>query len=154
MLPSVVAKCLYRKLNRCSSDYKLIHSVCYGSIRVLRPEIFTGGASQLRYISGSAYLYDKSKAKDSKSPQSDKSHQKVISQSATGDIIVKTETDANKVVTKVTIEKNPTQNQEPLPQQVVAAPPGIMLTNKLNLNVKVKLDYSVYLFVLQSRKGF
>lgn len=124
MLPSVVAKCLYRKLNRCSSDYKLFHSVCIGSSRVIRPEIFIGETSPLRYLSGSAYLFDKSETKDATSPKSNQSHQKVISQSATGDIVVKTETDANKVVTKVTIERNPTQNQEHLSKQVMAAPPG------------------------------
>lgn len=128
MLPSVVTKCLYRKLHRCSSDYKWLHSVCHGSSRVFRPEILTGESSSLRYISGSAYLFDKSNAKDAiSSPQSDKPHEKVISQSATGDIIVKTETDANKVVTKVTIEKNQAKSKE---HQVIAAPPGIRLTLK------------------------
>lgn len=123
MLPSVVAKCLYRKLNRCSSDYKFFHSVCYGSTRVQRSQIFAGDTtSPWRFISGSAYYYENSKPKDAASHQSDKSHQKVISQSATGDIIVKTETDANKMVTKLTIEKNLSQDEEN--KHAVTAPPG------------------------------
>ncbi|XP_026326459.1 zinc transporter 9 isoform X2 [Hyposmocoma kahamanoa] len=52
------------------------------------------------------------------SKEKDKIAQSVIKQNAVGDIVVKTETDVNKVVTKVTIEKKPAEGQAEQPPTV------------------------------------
>lgn len=102
MLPSIVSKTL--KLSSRSSDYTF-RSFFYGASRVLQQEFYNADTKGFwRCIHTSTYFYDK--PADINIPQISKQSEKVITQSATGDIIVKTETDANKVVTKVTIEKN------------------------------------------------
>ncbi|CAD0198796.1 unnamed protein product [Chrysodeixis includens] len=123
MLPSVAAKCFYRKLSRHSIEIKYLHTLCFGTPKILRHDFFIEGRELGRCVSTTAYLFDNPKSKSALAPEkptSDGSNvQKVIKQSVTGDIIVKTESDANKVVTKVTIEKNK------LPPKETPSPPGI-----------------------------
>lgn len=123
MLPSIVAKTLYRKLRGRSSDYKFrnFSNICYGATRVLRQELYNADSrGSWRCIHSSTYFYDKPKASDIQSLPTDNKSEQIIKQSATGDIIVKTETDANKIVTKVVIEKS----QGASPSTTSTAPPG------------------------------
>ncbi|PZC75863.1 hypothetical protein B5X24_HaOG205565 [Helicoverpa armigera] len=110
MLPSVAAKCFYRNLSRHSIEIKYLYSLCSGAPRVWRQGIFHDGKDRWRCVHTSSYLLDKPKSKNAlqseKPPAATEKANQVIKQSVTGDIIVKTETDANKIVTKVTIEKS------------------------------------------------
>lgn len=124
MLPSVAAKCFYRNLSRHSYDIKYLHSLCFAAPRIFRQGIFHEGKELWRCVHSSAYLLDKPKSKNAlqtekASPASENAN-KIIKQSVTGDIIVKTETDDSQVVTKVTIEKTkppdkPADAPEPKP---------------------------------------
>lgn len=110
MLPSVAAKCFYRNLSRHSIEIKYLHSLCFAAPKLFRQDIFHEGKTLWRCVHTSAYLLDKPKVSNNplemeKASPDSKTANKVIKQSITGDILVKTETDANKVVTKVTIEK-------------------------------------------------
>lgn len=123
MLPSIVTKCLYRKLNRSSSNYNFFHSVGTGSKRVQSELIKVNKTTHRRWISASSFYYEKNKSPDkAAAPKSAASpSQRIISQSATGDIVVKTETDANKEVTKITIERPPQAKPHP---SISTPPPG------------------------------
>lgn len=122
MLPSVAAKCFYRKLGRYSSEIKYFDILCFGGstgisqslgVRVVKNKVLS------KFIYTSAYFGDKSKSFEAKElSNSEKDAHKIIKQSPTGDIIVKTETDSQKVVTKVTIEKS----QPPVVNQAVSQP--------------------------------
>lgn len=109
MLPSVAAKCFYRNLSRHSIEIKYLHSLCFAAPKIFRQHIYHERKALWRCVHTSSYLLDKPENnamhKEKGSPDS-KTANKVIKQSVTGDIIVKTETDDNKVVTKVTIEKS------------------------------------------------
>lgn len=65
------------------------------------------------------------------SKEKDKIAQSVIKQNAVGDIVVKTETDVNKVVTKVTIEKKPAEGQAEQPPTGKALYCTLFLNNNL-----------------------
>lgn len=123
MLPSIAVKYLYRKLGRRAVEFKHLHTIYFGSKRILQQEIANVDKKFWKYINTSVHVYDKSNAKDAKkyteSP-SLKENQKIIKQSATGDIVVKTETNEDNVVTKVTIEKSTAT--KPPPKQPVPAP--------------------------------
>ncbi|XP_026747209.1 zinc transporter 9 [Trichoplusia ni] len=110
MLPSVAAKCFYRNLSRHSIEIKYLHTLCFGTPKILRHDFFIEGRELGRCVSTTAYLFETPKSKSApileKAAPEANTEEKVIKQSVTGDIIVKTESDANKVVTKVTIEKN------------------------------------------------
>lgn len=125
MLPSVAAKCFYRNLSRHSIEIKYFHTLCFGTPKILRHDFFIEGRKKGRCVSTTAYMFEKPKSKSAPVPEKATPEannvEKVIKQSVTGDIIVKTESDANKVVTKVTIEKNK------LPVKEVPTPPGIIL---------------------------
>lgn len=120
MLPTAVAKYFCRELSRRSTDFKHINSLC---ARIVRQELFNRNVNNRRFFVTSKYFYGSSEPKDKKNE--DQSPDKVISQSATGDIVVKTETNADKVVTKVTIEKI-----QPVPESAIT-PPGTYA--KLNI---------------------
>lgn len=120
MLPSVAAKCLYRNIGRHSIEIKYLHSLCFVTPKILRQDILFESKELWRFVNTSAYLFDNPKSKNAPIPEKvlaeNENVQKIIKQSVTGDIIVKTETDTNKVVTKVTIEKTKT------PEKPVAQP--------------------------------
>ncbi|XP_037297204.1 zinc transporter 9 [Manduca sexta] len=127
MLPSIAAKCLYRKIGRRSGELKYFHSICFETPVMLRIEgLWTfNNKGFSRCINTSAYYSDKSNPNSTNEIiNGNKDAQKIIKQSPTGDIIVKTETDSkmNKVVTKVTIEKKdktkPPPDKQGAPQPV------------------------------------
>lgn len=123
MLPSIAIKCLFRKLGRRPDDIKCLHTLYLGNRRVLQQKFSFADKTFLRYVNTSIHVYDKSNAKDAKDYKENtsvKDEHKIIKQSATGDIIVKTETDVDKVVTKVTIEKS--QEATSTPKQPTPAP--------------------------------
>lgn len=132
MLPSVAAKCFYRKLSRHSIEIKYLHSLCFGAPKIFRRDIIHESKELWRYVHSSAYLLDKTKSKNvvasEKVAAENENVNKVIKQSPTGDIIVKTETDANKVVTKVTIEKLKPPDK---PADVPPPKPGYILLNPI-----------------------
>lgn len=124
MLPSFAFKHLYRKLGRRSVEIKQLHTLYFGNTRLLQQEFSVIDKHFWRYINTSIHLSDKSNAKDAKTYDerpSPKEDVKVIKQSATGDIVVKTESDVNNVVTKVTIEKSSVGT---LPPKQPAPSPG------------------------------
>lgn len=123
MLPSIAIKCLFRKFGRRPDDIKCLHTLYLGNRRVLQQKFSFADKTFLRYVNTSIHVYDKSNAKDAKDYKENtsvKDEHKIIKQSATGDIIVKTETDVDKVVTKVTIEKS--QEATSTPKQPTPAP--------------------------------
>ncbi|XP_013185876.1 proton-coupled zinc antiporter SLC30A9, mitochondrial [Amyelois transitella] len=119
MIPTLVVKCLYRKLGRRTVELKQFHSMINVLPNTYRHDAFRVADTKLwRHINTTAYIREKSKpVKDVKIQDKvvtkGDSTEKVIKQSATGDIIVKTETDVNKIVTKVTIEKTDTKAVPP-----------------------------------------
>ncbi|XP_050342219.1 zinc transporter 9 [Nymphalis io] len=118
-----VASNFYRKFGRQYSQLKYYNSLCIGSYRIVHRESFfaTNMNQKLnRSISTSAIFNDKIEGKDSKDVMdklnpSDvaKDTKNSLKNKSLGDIIVKTETDADNVITKVTIEKaKPKEIQE------------------------------------------
>ncbi|CAG9792013.1 unnamed protein product [Diatraea saccharalis] len=116
MLPSVAIKCFYQKLGTRPAEFKHLHTVYSSHVKVLKD--FYVDKKTIRYINTSINVFNKSNDHADKSAL--KTDHKVIKQGATGDIIIKTETDENKVVTKLTIEKS--QPITPPPNQTAASP--------------------------------
>ncbi|CAH0397484.1 unnamed protein product [Chilo suppressalis] len=120
MLPSLAVKWFYRKLSRSPAEFKYLHTLNSSNLKALQD--FCVDKKIWRYVNTSIHVYDKSNPKDVKvyaDKSAVKTDHKIIKQGATGDIIIKTETDDN-VVTKVTIEKLqattlPTKPKEPAP---------------------------------------
>ncbi|KAJ0179371.1 hypothetical protein K1T71_005083 [Dendrolimus kikuchii] len=144
MLPSVAAKCFLKKLGRRSYEFKFFQRLC--SVTVARHISFdsmglNSNKEVWRTVATSSRCYDKSKAKDAKQPVINKNDDSIIKQSPTGDIIVKTETNSDKVVTKVTIEKN-----KP-PAQKTAAPQPV----KKRLLIDLSASYTERNFITPMR---
>lgn len=120
MLPSGVAKCFLKKISRKSYEFKYFQTLCYRPSSIRRIEFFLSNSKgTTRPLSINSSNYDKSKLNGTKIPQVNKSAETIIKQSPTGDIIVKTETNSDKVVTKVTIERNnPVSEKSKTPQPV------------------------------------
>lgn len=120
-LYSTAARGAYRKLSRGSVGFKFLSSKQSNVPRGLREDfvLLLCNKKFAKYIHTSASnnekilpregLNDAPGSKESK--EKEKIAQSVIKQNAVGDIVVKTETDVNKVVTKVTIEKKPVDGQ-------------------------------------------
>lgn len=128
MLPSAVAKCFFKKFGRRSYEFKYFQTLCCAgvshNIQIDSLSIFSS-KDIWRTITTSSEFNDKNKAKDAKQPDINKSSDTLIKQSPTGDIIVKTETNSDKV-TKVTIEKS-----KPSTQKTGAPQPGTSIINSL-----------------------
>lgn len=127
MLPTLVIKCFYRKLGTKTVELKQLHSMCNVLSKPFRHDAFRTADTKLwRHINTTSYIREKNKtanATDVSDKVANKGDvtNKVIKQSATGDIVVKTETDVDKVVTKVTIEK---AAKEAAPSTPPPKPPG------------------------------
>ncbi|XP_023946958.1 zinc transporter 9 [Bicyclus anynana] len=127
MLPSF-ASTFYRKFGRHYVQIKHYNS-CIAAYRVLqRDNIFSVDINKklCRYFRSSVCLNDKSKKIDIKdiklNANEDKGTENVVKQKAlANNIIVKTETDVDNIVTKVTIEK-PKVQQEAAEKQAVVPP--------------------------------
>ncbi|XP_004927839.1 zinc transporter 9 [Bombyx mandarina] len=119
MLPSIAIKCLYRRLGRHSTKH--LQKISFLSPRFVKVENFVRfrNVRQTRFISTSAHLYDNKSNSSKDISVKDVKTQKIIKQSPTGDIIVKTETGLDKVITKVTIEKSQPQQTK---QEMVSKP--------------------------------
>lgn len=136
MLPSVAVKYFYRNLTRHSTEIKYLHSLCFAAPRIFRQDIFHESKKLWRCVHTSTYLLDKPVSinalqPEKASPDGDSAN-KIIKQSVTGDIIVKTETDDNNVVTKVTIEKSKPLNLKKADK--VEPQPGYFLIILMYLN--------------------
>lgn len=120
-LYSTAARGAYRKLSRGSIGLKFLSSKQSGVPRNLRQDfvLFLCNKKFARCLHSSACNNEKTLPKEglkdtvasNESKEKEKIAQSVIKQNAIGDIVVKTETDVNKVVTKVTIEKKPVEGQ-------------------------------------------
>ncbi|XP_026765372.1 zinc transporter 9 [Galleria mellonella] len=126
MLPSLFVKNIYRKLSRRSIQLRHLHAISYRFPKVLKYETYCGiNKKSWRFINTTSIVHDKSTPKDENDlkkqslANAESTSKSIITQSTTGDIVVKTETDEDKVVTKVTIEKAPTSS---VPKQNTAPP--------------------------------
>ncbi|XP_072941776.1 proton-coupled zinc antiporter SLC30A9, mitochondrial [Epargyreus clarus] len=129
MLPTA-ATTIYRKLGRQYIQSKNFNSICIGACRIFRyggnVTLSKTNTTTFRHIHTSAYFYDKSDTQDAKefaaklASGSDQDTRRLLDTKSTSDIIVKTETDKDKVVTKVTIEKS--QPADAGAKQAVAKP--------------------------------
>lgn len=122
MLPSA-ASTFYRKFGRQYVQIKH-YSSCLAAYRALqRDNIFTvDNSSKLyRYFRSSVYFNEKSEINDVKLNAKDIKETEKVKQKL-GNIIVKTETDADNIVTKVTIEKPKQEHEQKSEKQAVAAP--------------------------------
>lgn len=128
---SLLTSNLYRKFSRQYTQWKYYNSVCIRTYQSFqRHTIYSlqGSEKFYRRIYTSAHYNDKSETKDDKniidklnSGVTRKDNQNSSNEKSLGDILIKTETDANKVVTKVTIEKAKTQETEEVAKQPVLA---------------------------------
>lgn len=120
MLYSTAARGACRKLSKGSVGLKFLSQ--HSSIPIsLRKDVvlFLYNKKFSRYVHTSSCNNEKCLPKEglagaivsNDSKEKEKHAQSVIKQNAVGDIVVKTETDVNKVVTKVTIEKKPVEGQ-------------------------------------------
>lgn len=126
---SLLTSNLYRKFSRQYTQWKYYNSVCIRTYQSFqRHNIFSleENGRFCRRIYTSARFYDKSEPKDAKnivdklnSGVARKDNQNSLNEKSVGDILIKTETDANKVVTKVTIEKAKPQETEEVPKESV-----------------------------------
>lgn len=149
MLPSA-ASTFYRKFGRQYVQIKR-YSSCLAAYRALQGDnIFTvDNSSKLyRYFRSSVYFNEKSEIKDAKDvklnandiKETEKVKQKL------GNIIVKTETDADNVVTKVTIEKPKQEHEQKSEKQAVAAPTSKSFC--LTLAIVISNHFSMGTFTL------
>lgn len=109
-------ECLYRRIGR-RSDYKKFHVICVDfpsfSNKISYNGVRFDGKKLYRYFSTSMCFKEKSEPKDNKDGNGysitlKKENEEIIKKVNTdipSDILVKAETDKDKVVTKVTIEK-------------------------------------------------
>lgn len=133
MLPSLASN-FYRKFGRQYTQWKYYNSICIGAYRILQRESILSLQNNkkiYRRIYTSAYFNDKSEIKDAKDitdklTAGGKDSHRTLKEKSLGDIIVKTETDADKVVTKVTIEKAKSQETEEAAKQAAVAPPSMI----------------------------
>lgn len=124
-LYSTAARGAYRKLGSGSFGLKFFSSKQSGVPISLHKDVvlFLCNKKFARYLHTSSCNNEKWIPKEGppggvvskESKEKDKAAQSVIKQNAIGDIVVKTETDVNKVVTKVTIEKKPVEGQAQQP---------------------------------------
>lgn len=124
-------KIICRKVARKSSRLKNLHTICLdvpGTVSKKLESSFylhhKNGYSFKRCISTSVYLHESVKKKDKAEKvlsQEDDEGKHLVQQTNLGDITVKTETNENKEVTKVTIEKLKKENNT---EQKPAPPPG------------------------------
>lgn len=124
-LYSTAARGVYRKLSRGSVGLKFLSSK-QSFVRIsLHKDVvlFLCNKKFDRYLHTSSSNNEKCLPKEgpagaiasNDSKEKEKIAQSVIKQNVIGDIVVKTETDVNKVVTKVTIEKKPVEDQSQQP---------------------------------------
>lgn len=124
-LYSTAARSAYRKLSRGSVGLKFLSSKQSGAPINLHKDVvlFLCNKKLARYLHTTSCNNEKCMPKEgtagvavsNETKEKEKITQSVIKQNAIGDIVVKTETDVNKVVTKVTIEKKPVEGQAQQP---------------------------------------
>lgn len=127
LINSACAKNIYRKLSKRTVELKNVHP--HFSVRKSLQNcdnLHLVRSKSQRYLHTSILHYEKSKSVSNIQSSTDdkreeqKKPAEVIKQNPVGDIVVKTELDVDKVVTKVTIEKKTPTSPEPEPVK----PPG------------------------------
>lgn len=137
-LYSTTARSAYRKLSRGSVGLKFLSKQSGVPISLHKDVLFLCNKKFARYLQTSSCYNEKSLPKEglasttvsNEIKEKEKIAQSVIKQNAIGDIVVKTETDVNKVVTKVTIEKKPVEGQaqqQPTGKALICTPIVIFL---------------------------
>lgn len=128
LLHSVASKFCAR-FGRQYTPLKSYHTLCFASYRIIhRESIFAINRNKKinKNIYSSAIFYDKSEVDSRSAPDKlneiVKDKHNTLKEKTLGDIIVKTETDADNVVTKVTIEKAKPKGIEENVNQVIAPP--------------------------------
>lgn len=123
-LYSTAARGAYRKLSKGSVGLKFLSKHSGVPISFHKDVVlFLCNKKFARYLHTSSCNSEKCLPKEglasavasNESKEKEKIAQSVIKQNAIGDIVVKTETDVNKVVTKVTIEKKPIEGKAEQP---------------------------------------
>lgn len=123
-LYSTAARGAYRKLSRGSVGLKFLSKQSGVPISLHKDVLlFLCNKKFARCLYTSSSSNEKCLPKEgpaganvsNESKEKEKIAQAVIKQNVIGDIVVKTETDVNKVVTKVTIEKKPVEEQAQQP---------------------------------------
>lgn len=115
MVYSVAAKCIYRRLSPRYVDLKHINTIYFGgTLSLSHNDVYCLSSKKLcRHLSVKANDEKENAQSVERKKVSEKNTEKVVKQNALGDIVVKTETNVDNVVTKVTIEKTQSQKSKP-----------------------------------------
>lgn len=127
MLPSI-ASSLCRKLGIHYSQFKTYNLVNVRAYYILRSErnfVRYPNTKLYRCLHTSSYYYDKNTKNSASLAVGDDKDKNLQKQKTLDNIIVKTETDANNTVTKVTIEKS--KQESDTKQSVI--PPSMLMNN-------------------------
>ncbi|XP_049864908.1 zinc transporter 9 [Pectinophora gossypiella] len=131
LLYSAAAKCIYKKLSGKTTQFRYL---CFETHINLGKHVGCTNKQLQRYFNISTSLQEKGKPKNVEKPlpnNKQDEQNKMVSQSALGDVVVKTETNADQLVTKVSIEKAP-----------AAAAPVAKEAEKQQVKKRLLIDFS------------